>query len=71
MREFQREHRGAIDELGLSPSQTTQILNFVNGRRSLGEILNWVRGLTGEPLTLNQLRGYLEILRDVGWISLG
>ncbi len=71
MQEYQREHPGAIDELGMSPSQTSQILNFVNGRRSVGEILNRVRGVTGEPLTLDELQGYLEILQEVGWISLG
>jgi len=70
MQDYQRDHPGAIDALGLSGSQTAQILNFVNGRRSVGEILNWVRGVTAEPLTLEQLQGYLEILQEVGWISL-
>ncbi len=71
MQEHLRNHPDAIESLGLSGSQTSQILNFVNGRRSVGEILNWVRGVTAEPLTLDQLQGYLEILREVGWISLG
>jgi hypothetical protein len=71
MREYEGKHPGAIEELGLSRSQASQILNFVNGRRSVGEVLNWVRGVTTEPLTLDQLEGYLEILQEVGWISPG
>ncbi len=71
MQRYEREHPGTIGKLGLSPNQTEQVLNFVNGRRSAAEILNRVRGVTGEPLTLGQLRGYLEVLEEVGWISLG
>ena len=70
MMEYQRAHPGAVGELGLSQGQTSQILNFVNGQRSVGEILDWVKGVTGEPLTLGQLQGYLEALLEVGWVSL-
>ena len=70
MQEYEREHPDALQELGLSQGQTSQILNFVNDRRSVGEIMDWVRGVTAEPLSLDQLQGYLEILNEVGWISL-
>jgi hypothetical protein len=71
MQAYLQDHPGILEALGLSQSQTTQIVNFVNGRRSVGEILLRVRGVTAEPLTLDQLQGYLEILQEVGWISLG
>lgn len=61
-------HRGALEALGLSRSQTTQIQNLVDGKRTVTEILWWVRGLTDEPITPEQVRGYLDVLRQVGWI---
>ena len=67
---FSREHPQAVSELGLSRAQTTQILNFVNGERSVLSILNRVAALTGEPLRGNQVRAYLEILQEVGWVVL-
>jgi hypothetical protein len=71
MQQYEQGHPGVISELGLSQAQTEEILNFLNGRRSVGQILVRVRGVTAEPLTLDQLRGYLEILEEVGWISHG
>ncbi|NJD19608.1 MAG: hypothetical protein FIA95_10055 [Gemmatimonadetes bacterium] len=63
-------HPGAIEALGLSRNQTSQIQNFVNGKRTVTEILWWVRGMTGEPTTQEQVRGYLDILGQVGWIEM-
>ncbi len=63
-------HPGALEALGLSRNQTAQIQNFVNGKRTVTEILWWVRGVTGEPTTPEQVRGYLDILRQVGWIEM-
>jgi hypothetical protein len=63
-------HPGAVEALGLSRNQATQILNFVNGKRSVAEILGWVRGVTAEPTTLDQVTGYLRILEEVGWIEM-
>ncbi len=68
METYLREHPDAVDDLGLSRNQTTQILNFINGRRSLGEIRDCVAAWTGEPLTVEQVRGYLDILEAVGWV---
>ena len=57
MQQYEQGHPGVISELGLSQAQTEEILNFLNGRRSVGQILVRVRGVTAEPLTLDQLRG--------------
>ncbi len=63
-------HPGAVETLALSRNQATQILNFVNGKRSVAEILGWVRGMTAEPTTVDQVTGYLRILQEVGWIEM-
>jgi hypothetical protein len=34
------------------------------------EILWRVRGVTAEPTTLAQVTGYLDVLREVGWIEM-
>jgi hypothetical protein len=70
MQEYQRANPGWMEESGLSRGQTTQIQNFVNGERSVTEIPYWVRGVTGEDLTLEQVQGYLGILERVGWVTL-
>jgi len=67
---FSRTHPQAVSELGLSRVQTTQILNFVNGERSVLTIRNRVAALTGEGLLGSQVVAYLEVLRDVGWVVL-
>ena len=67
---FNREHPQALADLGLSRSQTTQILNFVNGERSVLTIRNRVAAWTGDDLSANQVQAYLEILREVGWVVL-
>lgn len=63
-------HPGVVDALGLSRSQTAQIQNFIDGKRSVTEILWRVRGVTGEATTLAQVTGYLDILKEVGWIEM-
>ena len=70
MRTWLGQHPTALEDLGLSRAQTTQIVNFINGKRPATEILYRVRGVTGEDLTLAQLQGYLGILEEVGWITL-
>ena len=70
MQEYLTANPTALPDLGLSRNQATQIQNFVNGKRSITEILYWVRGVTGEPLTLEQVEGYLGILAEVSWITL-
>ena len=63
-------HPGAVEALGLSRNQTAQIQNYINGRRPVTDILWWVRGVTAEPTTLDQVTGYLRILQEVGWIEM-
>lgn len=70
MMEFSRANPQAIHELGLSRSQTTQILNFTDGERSLPLIRGRVEAWTGESLSWDQLLRYLEILQEKGWITM-
>jgi uncharacterized Ntn-hydrolase superfamily protein len=67
---FLEEEPQAIQELGLSRNQTTQILNFVDGERSVLAIRNGVAAWTGEALSTGQVADYLEILEEVGWVEL-
>lgn len=68
MEAYLRDHPAALEELGLSRGQTSQILNFVNGERSVAEIRDGAYAWTGEPLSLDQVSGYLQILEEVGWV---
>jgi aminopeptidase YwaD len=70
MQAYVQEHPDALDGLGLSRNQTTQILNFVNGERSVLTVRNRVAAWTGEELSLDQVVGYLDILEEVGWVVL-
>ena len=65
---YMQAHPETISELGLSSGQTRGILNFVNGQRSVTEIRNRVAAMAGDDLTIEQVVGYLRILRDVEWI---
>jgi aminopeptidase YwaD len=70
MQRWTEANPGVLEDLGLTRAQQSQILNFINGKRSLASILYWVRGVTGQDLALEQVTGYLRILEDVGWIVL-
>lgn len=70
MQEYLDANPDAVEALGLSRSQSSQIQNFIDGKRTVGEVRLRVRGETGEPLTLDQLVGYLRVLEEVGWIVL-
>jgi hypothetical protein len=70
MQRWAQANPGVLEALGLTRVQETQILNFVNGNRSVASILYWVRGVTGEDLALEQVMGYLRILEEVGWIGM-
>jgi len=61
-------HPGALEELGLSRSQSSQILNFIDGRRSITEIRDRVAAWTGEDLSVEVVAAYLDILEEVGWV---
>ena len=66
---YLKEHPDALKALGLTPQQTTSILNYVNGRRSIRKIRDTVVGETGRDVTVDAVRGYLEILKTVGWVT--
>jgi hypothetical protein len=67
-RAYMEEHPDVLEEMGLSRNQTSQILNFVNGVRSVAEIRNRVAAFTGDDLTDQQVLDYLRILEQLGWI---
>ncbi len=59
----------ALKQLGLTPQLANSLLNYVNGKRSVLKIRNCVIGETGRDVTLDAVAGYLEILKNVGWIT--
>ena len=65
-----QEHPGILQDVGLSNGQTQQILNYVNGQRSVLAIRNRVAAQTGEEIAVDQVAQYLEILEEIGWIEL-
>ena len=69
-RAYMEEHTDALEEMGLVPNQARQILNFINGERSVAEIRNRVAALTGDDLQDQQVMDYLTLLEVVGWIAL-
>jgi len=66
---YLKEHPDALKALGLAPQQATSILNYVNGRRSVQKIRDTVVGETGRDVSLEAVRGYLELLKSVGWLA--
>jgi len=66
---YMKEHPDAFKTLGLTPQQATSILNYVNGRRSIQKIRDTVVGETGRDVTTDAVRGYLELLKTVGWVT--
>ena len=65
-----QEHPGILRDVGVSNQQTQQIMNYVNGQRSVYTIRNRVAAQTGEDLTVDQVARYLEILEEIGWIEM-
>lgn len=70
MQAFLEEHPEAVEELGLSRAQTNEILNWVNGERSVLDIRDGVAAWTGSELTATQVADYLDILEGVGWVEM-
>jgi hypothetical protein len=69
--EYFRAHPGSLEELGLGNDETSQILNYVNGERSILTIRNRVMARTGSSsLTASRVARYLEILEEIGWVRL-
>jgi hypothetical protein len=57
-----------MKSLGITPRQAMTILNYVNGRRSIGEICTCVAGDLDEDVPPKGIVGYLELLKSVGWV---
>jgi hypothetical protein len=69
--EYFRDHPGILAELALSNNETSQIMNYVNGERSVLTIRNRVMARTGSSaLSVGQVARYLEILEEIGWVRL-
>jgi aminopeptidase YwaD len=66
---YMKEHPDAVKALGLTPQQASSILNYVNGRRSIQKIRDTVVGETGRDVTIDAVRGYLELLKTIGWVT--
>jgi hypothetical protein len=65
-----RENPGVLGEIGLSNGQTSMILNYVNGERSVLTIRNRVVARLGGDLSAGQVARYLEVLAEFGWIEM-
>jgi len=65
-----QEHPGIPDEIGLTNAQTQQILNHVDGRRSVLDIRNRVAGVLAQDLAVGRVAQYLEVLEEAGWVVL-
>jgi hypothetical protein len=68
--DYFRDHPGILEELGLSNAETSQIISYVNGKRSVLTIRNRVMARTGSSLEVTQVARYLEMLEEVGWVRL-
>ncbi|MBE3134212.1 MAG: M28 family peptidase, partial [Acidobacteria bacterium] len=63
-----KENPDALKKLGLTPAQASQILNFVNGRRSITKIRSAVSAVTGQEVPLQGVADYLALLKGIGWV---
>jgi len=68
--DYFREHPGILGEIGLSNAQTQQVMNYINGSRSILDIRNRVAGWTGETISVSQVARYVGILEEIGWVEL-
>ncbi|MBT8395662.1 MAG: M28 family peptidase [Gemmatimonadetes bacterium] len=68
--DYFRDHPGILNEIGLTNAQTSQISNWVNGRRSILTIRDRVAAGTGQQIDVAQVARYLEILEEIGWVEI-
>jgi len=68
--EYFRAHPGVLEGIELGDAQTQQIMNYINGERSVLTIRNRVAAVTGGDLSVAQVARYVEILAEIGWIQL-
>jgi aminopeptidase YwaD len=65
---YLKEHPEALKAIPLSSSQTSAILNFVNGRNSIADIRDDASAELDEDLPLPAVAAYLELLAVTGYI---
>jgi aminopeptidase YwaD len=66
---YVKDHPDAVKTLGLTPSLSNTILQYINGKRTVVAIRNAVVAETGQDVTLASVAGYIELLRTVKWVS--
>jgi len=67
-RDYIKEHPDALKKLNLNRNQQRSIQNFINGKRSVMEIRNAAIAETEIDLPIENLMGYLELLKELNWI---
>jgi len=68
-KEYMEKNPDALKELKLDRNQKRSILNFINGKRSITKIRNWVIAETENDLDFKTLTKYLDFLKSIGWIT--
>ncbi|MGB6866723.1 MAG: hypothetical protein WBE11_13630, partial [Candidatus Aminicenantaceae bacterium] len=68
-REYIKENADAVKKLKLNRYLQRSIQNFINGKRSLTEIRNAAIADTGTDLSFEQLVGYLDMLKELSWVT--
>ncbi|GAG05849.1 unnamed protein product, partial [marine sediment metagenome] len=67
--EYMGKNPDALKELKLDRNQKRSILNFINGKRSITKIRNWVIAETENDLDFKTLTKYLDFLKSISWIT--
>lgn len=68
-KEYKKANPEKFKSLGLNGAQKRYILNYINGKRSIVTIHRRVMAETGKDLEYKVLVRYLELLKEVGWIT--
>ena len=68
-RDYAKSFPDAVRQTGLNRAQRRAVLNYINGWRSVDVILSCVIAETRRPLTRARLVRYLDLLKEIGWIT--
>ncbi len=68
MQQYNQANRQRMQELGLDRGEEREVLNWVDGRNSIAVIRDRIAAKTGRDTSLEAVAGYLEILKEVGWV---
>jgi len=69
-KEFTEKNPDYLKNLKLSRTQQRAIVNFIDGKRSVTQIKMFVEAETGEDLSIEKIKSYMEFLQSIGWIKL-